>query len=363
MIEKMRGTVEAVQMLSSIRDGFCKMIIRIDFDEYYIFYDPQAIMGFLHKDVIYNTRPDIVEGKEVEVIAEIALVTEVVALEATTNDIKLVPFDTKRPVCNFNIKEVRFGEYKIGCVAILTDIKEGSSRKANWFDCEMLDAYGHMFEVRMFTSKEDVLKLNEYKIMVNGYVEFNMESTKYGYQTSEISALPQEIEASPEIAIAKNEVMKYIQSDPAIYAMVNDYKLDSYIDMSVDGEPGYQWVRMASELYFINALDNVTSGVSISSMKRAVICTRLSALPHKSSWSETVLNVTKVLRYKDLVADEELRKIIDVFYNDEVTPTKRLYIEIRKMVNQIINARRDIENEEEVIGTINSCRNAFAGLL
>jgi hypothetical protein len=320
-------------------------------------------MEFIDKDVIYTTRPDIVNGQEVEVIAEIAVVSEVVALAANTSDVKLVPFDVKRPVCNFNIKDVKFGEYKIQCVAILVSIKAGASRKASWFDCEMIDAYGHMFDLRIFSTKDDVENIDAYSAMVNGYVRFNLESTKYGYQSTEIESLPQDIEASPEIAIAKDRVMRYIQSDAYINQMVNEYRLDHYIDVSVDGEPGYQWVRMASELYFIDAIDNVTSGVNIQSMRRAVICTRLSLLPHNSDWSSAILNVTKLLRYKELVKDEELRMLVDVFYKGEVTPTKRLYVGIRNMVNQIIDTRRDIRNEEEVANSINNCRSAFDGLL
>lgn len=364
MIERRKGLVESVQAIKDIDSSLTEFIIQIDFDDYVVFYDKAAMLDFVNKEVFYTTRPDIVEGRKVEVICEIALVTEVVTLDKQDTNVKLVPFNVKRPVCNFNIKDIRFGEYKIGCIAILVSMEKGESRKATWIDCKLIDAYGHLFELRMFTTLTSVDDLKQYEAMINGYVEFDMESTRYGYQTSALSSLSQDVEKSPEIAIAKNIVMSYVNSDAELSQLVANTGLEIALDNFVDFEPGYLWVRMASELYFIETLDNVTSGININTLKRAVVVTRLYALPHSGNWSNGLINFAKVLRYKDICKDEDLRGILDVFYQGNNTDTKYLYFQIREIVDNIINIRRDLNDAKKNYSSlIDECHSAFNGLL
>ena len=366
MYEKRKGHLEASRVVRNIRPGLSECIIQIDFSEYIIFYDPTELLSYINKDVSYVTRPDIVNGKEVEVIRELALLTEVITVDANKNDIKLIPFDVKRPICNFNIKEVKFGEYKVGCIAILTKLTQGESRKAKWLDCEMLDAYGHIFDLRVFVSGTSQDTIDSYNVMVNGYVEFDMESTKYGYQSSEVKAISQDIEASPEIAIAKKVVMDYISKDPTLQNMVVSTGFETGIDDFVDGEPGYLWVRMATEFYFVDTLDNTTSGINLTALKRAVVCSRMYALPHSNPWSHGIINVTKLVKFKDLMSDEELRQILDVYYDKEPSATKNLYYRIRSLVDNIVDIRRGTTNEEDYrknLEYVSHCRSVFNGLL
>ena len=364
MIERRKGHVEAVTPIKDVDTNLTQFVIQIDFDEYIVFYDRAALLEFAGKDVYYVTRPDVVEGRKVEVVCEIALVTEVVTLDKQDTNVKLIPFDVKRPVCNFNIKDVRYGEFKVGCIAILVSMEKGESRKATWIDCKLLDAYGHLFELRMFTTLTSIDDLKQYEAMINGYVEFDLESTKYGYQTSAISSLPQNVEKSPEIAIAKNIVMSFINSDTSLSQLVSNTGLEAALDNFVDLEPGYLWVRMASEMYMIETLDNVTSGININTLKRAVVVTRLYSLPHNGQWSNGFINFAKVLRYTDICKDEELRGIIDIFYQGNDSNTRYLYFKIRDIVDNIIKLRRGIEDaKKNYSGIIDECHCAFSGLL
>ena len=366
MYEKKKGHLESSRVLRNIRTGLSECMIQIDFSEYIIFYDPTELLAYINKDVTYVTRPDIVNGKEVEVICELALLTEVVTVDAKKTDIKLVPFDLKRPICNFNIREVKFGEYKVDCIAILTKLTLGESRKAKWLDCQMLDAYGHLFDLRVFITGTDQDTIDKYNVMVNGYVEFDMESTKYGFQSNEVKAINQEIEASPEIAVAKKVVLDHIAKDSVLQQVVTAVGFERGIDEYVDGEPGYLWVRMASEYYFIDALDNTTSGVNITSLYRAIVCSRMYALPHSNPWSHGIINVTKLVKFKELMSDEELRQILDVYYEKDPSDAKNLYYRIRALVDNIIDTRRGIINEENYrknLEFISNCRSMFNGLL
>lgn len=362
-MNKLRGRVESVTTKEVISEGFAQCLIVIDFSEFIIFYNPTDLNQFVGEEVLYTTRPDIVNGIKREVICEIALVTEVVSTEKITNDVKLIPFDLKRPVCNFNIKDIKFGDFKQECIGILTAVTPGSSRKASWYDCSVLDAYGHLFDLRLFAEQAGTGDTTAFIPLMNNYIMFDINSTKYGYQTSEISGMEQQVEASPEIAIAKKVVMNYINSDEDIHRMAIGTQFENFIDQTIDGEKGYLWVYMASELYMIDALDNITSGLNISTLKRAVICTRLYACAPASVWARSVTNATVLMKYKEIKNDAKLRSIIDVFVKDTTdTQDRDTYLMIRGLVNKIINTRRGL-TDEEVSNSIISCCNAFNGLL
>lgn len=364
MIERRKGHVESVVTVKEFEPHFAQFNIQIDFDEYVVFYDPSKLLEFVNKDVYYTTRPDIVDGRKVEVVCEIALVTEVVTLNKNVDSIKLIPFDVKRPVCNFNIKDVKQGEYKVGCIAILVGMQKGESRKATWVDCQLIDAYGQLFDLRMFTNVSNVDEIEKFQSMLNGYVEFDIESTRYGYQTASISSLPQDIEQSPEIAIAKAEVMKFINSDSAVLNVVTSTGLETALDKYVDTEPGYLWVRIASELYLINTLDNITSGINIQTLRRATVLSRLYALPHNVPWSNSFLNVAKLLKFSDIIKDEDLRSILDIFYKGDTSATRMFYFKVREVVDTVIKLRRGLEDEEKNYGRIIDEFNlTFNGLL
>lgn len=362
MINKLTGHVESVKVVAQISGGFCECDIVIDFTEYKIFYERDIILSYVDKDVFYNVRPDIVHDQSCEVICEIALVTEVMTVDANKNS-KLIPVDSRRPICNFRINDIKFGEFKPNCIAILTKYTMGHSRKAKWYDCELLDSQSHLFELRLFTPEADPTKPQDnMDVMLNGYVEFDIESTKYGYQTNELRAIAQEVEASPEVAIAKAVVENTVNADGPLLQFVTENKMYEYLDLFVDAEPGYAYVRMASEIYLIEALANITNDIDERSMKRAVVCSYAYVIPHKDPWSRSIVNVTKILKYTELRADEVLKSLLDPAYEKQCGTSKLLYMAIKNMVSQIIDIRRGIKHEE-VDDLISKYRAAFNGML
>ena len=198
--------------------------------------------------------------------------------------------------------------------------------------------------------------------MLNGYVEFDLESTKYGYQTEQFRAIAQEVEASPEVAIARVVVENMVKADGPLLQFVTETKLFEYLDAFIDAEPGYAYVRMASEIYMIEALANITNDINERSMKRAVVCSYAYVIPHKDPWSRGIVNVMKILKYTELKADVELKAMLDVNFEMEVSTTKLMYMAIKNMVSQIIDIRRGIKHEE-VSSLIDRYRSDFNGLL
>lgn len=363
MIERLQGKVEKITLIKKISPSLDLCELQIDFDTLYIFYDMNELFQFQGVDVLYTTRLDMVEGKEALVICEIARLINIQTVSSIEN-VKLIPEGVSRTVCNLDSKNVRFGQYYPNVVALMSKYAFGSSAKSKWFDCTLIDMESREFVVKLFssgTTREEME--NILNPMIGRYVNFDMESTRYGFQTKEFIPLPQNVEESPEVVVAKNIITDLIAKDEALVEYNRKFGFLDCIPGIIDGEPGYAFVRMASELYMINAIDNISTELDIQAMRRAVVCSRGYLLPHKTDWSRPMLNSTKLLQIPELKKDKELMLILDVLSQEEPSATKRTYIEVRRLVDNIIKIRRGVSNEES--GGINyaALSDMFNGLL
>lgn len=354
MIERLCGKVEKITFIKNVGQNLDLCEIQIDFDTMKIFYEVSELMQFINCDVQYTTRQDVIDAKIERVVCELVKLSNIQTVQSTEN-IKLIPEGSKRTVCNVESKNFRFGEFYPNCVALMTKHELGSSPRAKWFDCTMIDMSSKEFVVRLFASNVETNMMDDLLTSFHGkYVAFDLECTKYGYQTKEIVTLPNEVEQSPEVLVAMEVIKKLIESDPALMAYNTRYSFMEHICSIIDGEPGYALVRMASELYMVNAIDNISTDLDIVAMRRAIICSRGYLLPHKMAWSKPMLNTNKALQVGDLKADRELMLILDVLSEESPSDTKLTYLKIRGLVNDIIKIRRGISNEEN--------SNAFAGV-
>lgn len=362
MIERLFGVVENITFIEKYEDNMDYCAIQIDFDDLKIFCDVNDITPLIGKEVMYTKRPDIVHGKKEMIVYDLVLQSTVQTV-ASTENIKLVPEGNRRTICNIESKNIRFGDFYPGVTALLSKVELGSSSKAKWFDLTCIDAVSREFQVRLFSSTldaEDMAKL--LNSFAGGYIYFDLESTKYGYQTKEVSALPNEVEESPEVVVAKQIIAELIEADAGLKEYNKKYNFINTIASLIDGEPGYGLVRMASELYMINAIDNISTDLNIQSMKRAVICSRGYLLPKKTAWSRPMLNTNKIMMVPELKADKELLLILDTLSEEEFSSTKLTYIKIRGLVDDIIKIRRGIEDEESDTSVI-GFRTALNGML
>lgn len=358
MIERLTGTVEKVTFIKKYDNGLDQVELQIDFDTVIAFGDANDFMGFLNQQVMYTKRPDMIDGVIKQVVYDLVVAKTVQTVESTKN-IKLVPEGTKRTVCNFEVKNLRFGEYYANLIALMSDYEFRSSAKAKWYDIKCIDASSKEFSLRLFSSNANMEDtLNAFK---GNYIAFDLESTKYGYQTKEIVSLPNDVEMSPEVVVAQSVIEDYMKTDLDIATYCTAYDFINNLKTVIDGEPGYSLVRIASEIYLINAVADISTELDYRSMIRAAICSRGYLLPKQTAWSRSMLNSQKVLKIEGLKKDRELRLILDPLSEEEFTPTKEMYIKIRGLVNDIIRIRRGNENKEEV-NTITALCDAFNGL-
>lgn len=357
------GVVEKISFIKNIKPEMDLCTVRIGFDELYIYYDINDLSMFLNQNVEYSWRDDMIDGLPKRVITDIAVFKTVQVVESVEN-IKLIPEGTKRTVCNFAIKDVKFGDYKPRCISYLCGCTRGSSPYTKWVDMNMIDIDSREFRVRIFTKDPNgTEKLDEtLDTFVGHYVMYDIQSTQYGFQTKEVEVLTNAVEISPEVKIAQEVIKNEISKDPALMELETAFNLTTVLLWIIDGEPGYQLVRMASEIYIINALSNISTNLDIQTMKQAVICSRLYCLPSNIPRSRPVLNINRTSKVKGLRENIELMSILDPMNPGEVSDTKRMYIKVRGMVNDIIDIRRGINNEKDS-DALNAYMSMLNGLL
>lgn len=347
MQEKAIGTVKSIEFIQNIQPGLDLARLQIDFDSIYIYYDINELSQFLDQEVSYTIRQDMVNGKIENIICNLATITTVHTVESTTN-IKLIPEGNKRTICNFNIADIKGGEYYVSKIALVTDFEMASSEKAKWIDVKMIDQSSKEFVAKCFYNKiESAESMNDvFESACGKYAQFDIQLTKYGYQIQDISVLNNVVEMSPEVVVAKEVLLNEISKDTALQQYDSMYNFINHVAQVIDGEPGYGLVRMASEIYLINAIDNISLDLNITAMKRAVFCSRGYLLPHNTKNSRMLLNTVKALKVPALKSDNELMFILDVFSEEPFSSTKCTYLKIKEMVDNIIKIRRGVNNEE-----------------
>lgn len=358
------GTVESVKLLEHISSGLDYCEIAIDFDLLKIFGSYNEIMSYIGKQVQYDIRKDMYNGEQIDVIANIVDSYVVQTLQEEDN-IKLIPEETEtRAVCNFSIDSLKFGDYDSDCIAYLSGCEKGSSKKTTWIDCKMVDKKSKVFDLRIFTKNiENGIDADEtLTSWVGHYVKFDITNTKYGYQTSDIELYNVPVVAPPEVDIAISQIKKVVAGDSELLDYMTTYNFIDTLKNVIDNEPGYHLVAIASEIYLINAIKNISNVYDTKVLIRAAITSRGYLLPSKTKFSRVLLNTNKVMR-SALGKDRELMLILDPTAEEESSPTKKVYIDIANFARKILNERRGIEDEIENDYSVSALRHMFGGLL
>lgn len=338
----MQGNVESVTLVEHVSNGIDLCRVRIDFDEPYIFYDWNKLQDFIGKFVEYETRVDYYKNEAKVVICNLAEVYKIHTLDKVEG-IRLIPEKDKiRVGCNLDISSVKFGDTVCGCVAFLSDYRKGASEKAQWLDCKMIDMYSKAFTLRIFTrgNMDNGVSAEEaVEAKVGRYVKFDLSSTSYGYQTGLIELENVEVTAPPEVDIAIEIIKDAVKDDVILQDYMNTYNFISHLKTLINGEIGYELVFIAAEIQQIQALQNISNYYDTGLMIRAAITSRGYLLPANTHFSRTVLNVNKLLRTQ-LGKDRELLLILDPLADEDMSPTKLMYMRMASFVKDIINDRR-----------------------
>lgn len=350
------GKVENVELVEHIAQKLDLMKIAIDFDVVYAFGDYNEYIEFLGKEVQYDTRQDVYKGQIITVVASI-INKYIVQTINKTEDIKLLTGNTERPVCNFAIGDLPFGDVVYGAICFFSSYTVGKSVKARWFDCTMVDKNGKVFILKIFADRTNGEFTTEELLdaKIGHYVTFDISLTKYGYQTEMINLVDIEVGVAPEVLAAEEILNNAIAKDSVIQNYVSMCDLMNIIKKTMRIELGAEFIYMAAELSLIQSLENISDVYDFQAMRRAVFATRGYLLPHNTEFSKAVLNVTKAAR-TDMKLDKEVLLMLDPVAEEPASKTKECYYRLCKLAEDTINERRGINEEIE---ETSSSRNAI----
>lgn len=364
------GLVESLTLIKHIKEGldFCDIVI--SGVPYKIFGSYNENMQFLTKRVLYETRPDIYEGKMIEVVANVVekSVIQTVAEETGT---KLIPSESQlRPVCNHALDSIQPGDRLRDVIVYLSNVTVDSSPRAKWYDLSVVDAKSKVYSVRYFSRKQapGVNEEQTLQVWVGGYIVLNMLAlTKYGLQVDGSDDLPAirtyhvDVLLPPEVEVAISIIRGTVKDDTQLLSYMEKYSYIDKLKTVIETEPGFHLVRVATELMIIKMLTNVTNIYPEQTLIRAAICARGYLIDRKNDYSKVVLNVNRIAR-TDLISDGALIDCIDVM-SEHTSPVKRIYIEIAKFANFIVDERRGLIDEKEIMLRNAAVSNSYGRLL
>lgn len=362
------GIVESVTLVENLGDklDYCK--IRIDFDEKMIYGDYAELCTYIGKEVEYAVKKDMHKGAIIEVVVNL-YERRVITTLSQERDIALLPDEdavNRTTVSNFFIDSLRYGEVQGDCIAFLSSYECGASNKAQWVDCTLVDCKSKMFTMKLFSKdgmpQEQLVDLVER--CVGSYVIFDIISTKYGYQVSDdqFKYYNAPVAPPPEVDTAIAIINQAVKDDVELKSYMNMYNYIDTLKKVIDGELGYNLVRIATELSLYKAMQGVSKLYDYKLLVRASIVSRGYLLGSNTKFSRPVLNVNKLLK-SPLSRDRELILLVDVLAEEKASPTKNVFIEVGNLANRLVDERRGIYEEISDSDVYSNMRRNSGGLL
>lgn len=364
------GTVNTITFIKNIKEGLDYCNIVISDISYSLFASYNDSLQFLNKRVLYDTRPDMYEGKVIEVVANVVEKT-VIQTVAESKGVKLIPDDKDvRPICNYAFDSIKVGDRLRNVVVYLSGYTVESSAIAKWFELQVVDVKSKLYRVRYFSSHSAISQTEEYTLqnMVGKYITLNMLFlNKYGFTvegSSDESAVKLnhvDVLLPPEVEVAIGIIEDATKDDVELLQYMAKYDYINKLKDMIDVEPGFHLVRVATELLIIRMLSNVTNIYPEQTLIRAAICARGYLIDKKNDLSKPILNTNKIIR-SDLAKDIALIDCIDVM-SEHTSPVKRIYIEIAKFSNFIVDERRGLISEKDIMFHNAAISNQYGRLL
>lgn len=360
------GLVNSIKLIDTIRPRLDYMEIKIDSVPYKMFGEYSKVVKYISGTVIYDTVPDVYQGKVIERVVDLTEERVITTTKADSTS-KLLPEEKGvSPVCNFDFASLPLGSKQNGVVCYLSSFIENCSDKARWFDLSVVDMRSKVYTLRYFSSFSAATDetRNILSQLIGKYIRVDITYNQYGYQVQqqkEIELHPADVVLKPEVEIACGIIQDACKEDADLSEYMRTFNYIPKMKNIIDIEPGYYLVRVAMEISLINAVSNITDTFIRRALVRAAVTSRGYLIDKKNELSKPILNINKILR-SPLQTDVELINILDAL-SGNTTQTKRMYISIAKFAKYIIEERRGLVNEEEIINNYGSISDMLGGLL
>lgn len=360
------GLVNSIKKIETIKQRLDYMEIVIDNVPYKMFGEHAKMIKYVSNSVIYETAPDIYQGKMIERVVDLVEERVITKTEADTTCKLLSDERDVNPVCNFEFASLPIGNKQSGVICYLSSFIENCSDKARWYDLRIVDMRSRVYTLRYFSSFSQASEETK-KILTNllgRYIRTDIVYNQYGYQvqnSKEIELYPVDVVLKPEVEVACSIILNECRDDAQLMEYIRTFSVVPKLKEIIDIEAGYHLVGIAMELSMIKAVGNITDTFVRRTLVRAAVTSRGYLIDRTNNFSKPILNVNKVLR-SALKNDLELVNILDAV-SPNTDATKRMYILISKFVKYILDERRGLIDEEKIVSDYNSISDMFGGLL
>lgn len=337
------GTFESklteVGLIESRGGGMSLMSIMLETypDVLYMIGDYVDTQDFINKDVIVDITKGFHQGKEADFINNISVVERVVTLDKVDN-VRLYPDTYPKNECSVNFKDIAIGDPVKKCAVYCTNVSYESSFKSNWRVLTILDSDWRIAHCKQFTPDDRDTDF------VGKYILAEIIRTPYGLQVDEFTVMENlESIRNPRIDLSYNYVKNIIGKDKDLQrAVAMSGILDGILNYKIDEdlEIGYEIVRLANELYVSESLVNISKSISIKTLNRYLVMSRLFMTKYKetSTLAPEDMNITLFQRLP-IVTDTKVLALLSDRSRVNL-PERDIVRSIKELSKTVVNADR-----------------------
>lgn len=332
---KVVKTITELEKVGNTGRSFLKLEFE-DGDSAIMLSNMSTTLKYLNQQVLVSFREDFYQRAVHKFVNEITVESREVTLSQTEN-IRLYSEESGQIMSTISFKDVSESGFK-QAVVFCTNSKIERSDKATWCRLVCLDKDRMSANIRLFDPigwKEDYN---------NKYLRLDIKKGKIDFISTRAEIMHEiSFKQNPEIVIAKTFIMNTIKDYPEIVEFVNRTKILDYIqvyNVDEDIEPGYEMVRLATEIGIIQYLVNVTKNLNIEALLKNAILRRAycTITDENVVQSKAAKNLIYGIVNKGVTSKKDMC-LIDKENTREI-PEKEVRDCIENLANVIIKANR-----------------------
>ncbi len=293
------------------------------------FFSYAEALKYINQEVIVEFRDDIYRGEMRTFIHTFTTSTIIQTLDKSEN-IKLY-CDQIDNYANLSFNEIADGETRMACVVFCTHQEFKSSANATWMELVIRDRTMHTAKCRIFDYESTEAEF------AGKYITCSLSRSKYGFTTTFAKTMDGECPPNPEIEIAKNYILNFFKADPIAYQFIQKLNLIGTMEEAVDYEKGYGLMRLAMELSYVDAMENITKDVDLVSIAQSLLAS-YAYLTRTSVLSPTLNNVFLATQFQWQNKVLVMRILDDCA--EEHPAEYHVFKSIKEMVSTILEVRK-----------------------
>ena len=230
-------------------------------------------------------------------------------------------------------KDLEMGQVVNGAILYCSKVEWNSSAKTDWLDLTVSDRFRRVARLRIFSPT-----VTDASSIAGSYIKCNIRMNKFGLTTQDISVMDMEYAPNPELLLAETYINEMFKDDEDMQAVLSRTNLISFMREYVRYERGDLLLECAMELDIAQSLGNVTPGIDIDAICKALIAEKLWVTQPNTHYSKEFLCLHKTLQFKNAFD----AKVQDIIGGDvpNVPDERLVFNKVKELVRAIVKVRK-----------------------